>query len=205
MNLGYEIEAGKDKTEVVRTTKETKVDVLLNSEKDSRTKIDSGIPFLDHMIDTMAWRANLNIGVKIVEETGLRHPVAEDIGITLGRAVLELFRARLDDGVEGFGCAKGVIDEACSDTAISFEGRANCFVEGPVFDDVDGMSNHDLMAFLEGFSQGCKCTLRIEYNGRDPHHAWEAVFRSFGLALRMALQPNEWMKGTISGLKGTLD
>ncbi len=205
MKLGYEIKTDMMDTIVTRITKETEVSITISRDEDDKMNVNSGISFLDHMIDTMAWRANFNIGVNIIENTGLRHPVAEDIGITMGRTVLEMFKNRLDDGVEGYGYARGIIDEAFSDAAISFEGRANCFIKGPIFDDVDGMSNHDLLAFLEGFSQGCKCTLRIEYTGRDPHHSWEAVFRGLGLALKMALQPNIWMKGTISGLKGTLE
>ncbi|MFW6122402.1 MAG: hypothetical protein ACOC80_16095, partial [Petrotogales bacterium] len=98
-----------------------------------------------------------------------------------------------------------VIDEAFADAAISIEGRVNYFIDGPEFKNVDGASEYDLISFLEGFSQGCKCTLRVNYSGKDPHHSWEAAFRALGLAIRKTLEPNSWRKRTISGMKGTLE
>ncbi len=205
MKLGYEVITNDEELKVTRRTKETFVTVRLNTKKDRPLEIKTPIPFQDHMIDTIAWRASMNIGVTIEESSGLTHPIAEDVGITLGRAVLELYRSKSDQGTEGFGSARGMIDEAIAEVSMSLEGRANTFIEGPEFDMVDGMSSHDILAFLEGFSQGCKCTLRVEFKGRDPHHSWEAVFRAFGLCLRDVLQRNDWMKGSISGLKGILE
>jgi len=205
MNLGIETSEENGETEVRRTTAETNINVRLNGVKGRKLKNDTSLPFLDHMLDTLAWRACLNIGAEVETGERLRHPIAEDVGITVGIAVLELFRSKLPDGVEGFGFAKGAIDEASADVALSIEGRANSFIDGPEFTDVEGMSGYDLIAFLEGFSQGCKCTLQVEFKGRDPHHTWEAVFRGLGLALREALRPNEWRKGSIPGLKGTLE
>jgi imidazoleglycerol phosphate dehydratase HisB len=111
----------------------------------------------------------------------------------------------MPEGIEGFGFTRGIIDEAYADAAISIEGRTNSFIDGPSFENVDGTSSYDLVAFLEGFCQGCKCTLRVSYSGKNPHHSWEAVFRALGCAIQKAFEPNNWRKETISGLKGTLD
>lgn len=205
MNLGVNVKRNTNEIKVTRTTKETKISVSVNTIKEKSLGVKTTIPFLDHMIETLAWRANLNIGVKIESKVNLEHTIAEDIGITLGCAILELFKIKSSDGIEGFGFAKGVIDEAFADAIISIEGRVNCFISGPEFQNVDGISGYSLAAFLEGFSQGCKCNLRLEYSGKDPHHSWEAAFRAFGYALRNAFSENKWRKGTLSALKGTLE
>ena len=205
MNLGIKIQKQKNEINIQRNTKETKVSVRLNQLQNKKLKAETNISFLDHMIDTIAFRANMNIGVSIESDVKLSHPIAEDAGITIGKAVLELYKSKLSEGVEGFGSAKGIIDEAFADVTLSIEGRSNYFIEGPDFENVDGASGYDLIAFLEGFAQGCRCTLRIDYSGKDPHHTFEAVFRALGFAIRKALVKNSWRKNTISGLKGTLE
>ena len=205
MNLGIDIQKTKDGIKIQRNTNETKVYVSINQIQNKKLKAETSISFLDHMIDTIAFRANLNIGIKISSDVKLKHPIAEDAGITIGRAILELYKSKLLEGVEGFGSAKGIIDEGYADAIISIEGRANYFINGPRFEKVDGTSGYNLIAFLEGFAQGCRCSLRINYSGEDPHHTFEAVFRALGFAIRKALEKNSWRKETISGLKGTLE
>lgn len=205
MKLGFDIKKNKDEIFLQRTTKETNIVVIVNQIERKNLDVDTSIPFLNHMIETLSWRANLNIGVELNSEVKLNHPVAEDTGIVIGRAVLELYKSKIVEGVEGFGFARGIIDEAFADATISIEGRTNYYVDGPSFENVDGMSGYDLVAFLEGFCQGCKCTLRLNYSGKDPHHTWEAAFRAIGLAIRNTLESNNWRKEAISGMKGTLE
>jgi len=205
MKLGYKITKNNNQIEIQRNTKETKIIVILNNIKNKKLNVETNLEFLNHMIETLAWNANLNIGVKIDTNTKLRHPIAEDAGITLGRGFLEFYKIKIKNGIEGNGFSRGIIDEAYSDTAISIEGRSYCFIEIPYFENVEDVNNFDLKAFLEGFTQGCRCTLQIRSNGKDPHHTWEAVFRSLGQAIRKALKSNNWRKNTIIGLKGTLE
>ena len=205
MKLGFDIKKNMHEIELQRNTKETRVIVSVNTIKNRQLTVETTIPFLDHMIETLAWQANLNIGIQLDSKVKLNHPIAEDVGITLGRTILELYKSKMAEGVEGFGFARGLIDEAFADAAISIEGRVNYFIDGPDFENVDGASGYDLIAFLEGFSQGCKCTLQVKFSGKDPHHFWEAVFRALGIAIRKAFEPNNWRKGTISGMKGTLE
>lgn len=117
---------------------------------------------------------------------------------------------RIAGGVESSGAGHGVMDEASAFAQVSFEGRANSFVtrEGAsALERVEDMLTVDLVAFFEGFSQGARCTvhLRLDESSRDPHHAWEAGFRSFARALRAAVAPNPRRAGMTAGVKGTLD
>jgi imidazoleglycerol phosphate dehydratase HisB len=205
MNLGITIQNKDNEIIVKRNTKETQIVVKINQEIKEKRSVCTTLAFLDHMIETLAWRANLNIGIKCKSMQKLNHPIAEDTGITIGLAILELFKNNIKSGVEGSGFAKGIIDEAIADVSLSIEGRTNYFIDGPSFEPFEGLSSYDLVAFLEGFCQVLKCTLRIKYEGKDPHHSFEAVFRGLGQALRNSLEKNEWRKGTISAMKGTLE
>jgi imidazoleglycerol-phosphate dehydratase len=204
MKLGFDIKRKTNEVKVIRTTKETKVSVSVNSIRKKSLDVDTTIPFLNHMIETLAYRANLNIELRIDSKVDLEHTIAEDVGITLGRAILELFKIKISEGIEGFGFANGVLDEAFADATISIEGRVNYFINGPEFENIDGISGYSLVAFLEGFCQGCRCTLRLDYSGKDSHHSWEAAFRALGYAIQNAFRGNMWRKGTVSALKGTL-
>lgn len=205
MKLGINVKRDTNEVKVTRITKETKISVSVNTLREKSLNVETTIPFLDHMIETLAYRANLNIGLQIDSKVDLEHTISEDIGIALGRTIFELFKIKMPKGIEGFGFAKGVIDEAFADAIISIEGRVNYFINGPEFQNVDGISGYSLTAFLEGFCQGCKCILRLDYSGKDPHHSWEAAFRALGYAIKNAFKQNMWRKGTISALKGTLD
>jgi len=205
MKFGIDIISNTNEVNLTRTTKETKISVSVNTIRENSLDIDTTIPFLNHMIETLAWRANMNIGVKIESKVNLEHTIAEDVGIILGIAILELLKTKIPEGIEGFGFAKGAIDEAFADATISIEGRVNYSINGPDFQNVEGISGYNLVAFLEGFCQGCKCNLRLDYTGKDPHHSWEAAFRALGYAIRNTFSKNMWRKGNISALKGTLD
>jgi len=205
MKLGYKINKKKDEIFIQRTTKETTTKIIINQVKENKQSIQTTIQFLDHMIETISQRANLNIGIKIESKNKLTHTISEDSGITLGRAILELYKSKINLGAEGYGYSRGIIDEAYSDLILSIEGRSNCFIKGPDFAIVEDTSGYDLKAFLEGFCQGCKCTLRVDYSGEDPHHSWEAVFRALGISIRKTLQTNSWRKNSIPAIKGTID
>jgi len=205
MKLGVNVKRDTNEIVVTRNTNETNISVKVNMIQKKPLEIDTTIPFLDHMIETLAWRANINIGVKIDKKVKLQHTIAEDVGITLGKSIYELFKVEIANGIEGFGFSKAILDEAIAEAIISIEGRINYIINGPEFQDVDGISGYNLVAFLEGFCQGCKCTLRLDYSGKDPHHSWEASFRALGYAIKNAFKKNVWRKGTISAIKGILE
>ena len=205
------MKTNEKEVKVERETRESRIEASIDSGERREFKINSGMQFLNHMIETIAWRACMNIDLK-TETTNyeLKHVIAEDSGIVLGKAFAEILANRIPVGVNGSGCASAIIDEAKAFAAVSFEGRANCFVErncdGSKITEVDGMYACDLVAFLEGFAQGGKLSARMDLEkGRDPHHTWESGFRALGEALKSALSPNSWRKNTTAGVKGTLE
>lgn len=208
--LGTEARRTKNGVEVTRRTAETNIAVLLESGARRKPEIETGIPFLNHMLETIWWRSGLNISAKVSGPVQLQHTIAEDAGITFGRAVRAFCEAASAKGIEGAGTGRAMLDEALADVVISIEGRAGCWIDcdcpGSKAELVEGMASCNLRAFFEGFSQGAGASLRISLlKGEDPHHAWEAAFRAFGDALGRVFSKNEWRKGGIAGLKGTLE
>jgi imidazoleglycerol-phosphate dehydratase len=193
-----------------RITKETVIEAEVNlGGRDPKLKegIDTNIPFLDHMIETVAWRSCVNIGISIsCISYKLFHTLAEDSGIILGNIFQELLKNRTEFGIEGNGVGFATLDEALSMVNISFEERSGCFITNqdvniPEF--VETTSSSNMIAFFEGFSQGARATIHLRFlSGRDPHHIWESTFRAFGEALRGSLKKNSWRAGTTVGVKG---
>ena len=197
---------------VTRKTTESEITVTLDFndfKKDYRKRIKTPLPFLNHMIEHIAWRAEVNIEVDVkLDEFQLSHLVCEDVGITFGKAVYEYIQDNMANGVRGFGDGIGIIDEAMARSAISFENRAYFQIDYNGLDvpkETEGMLSEDLETFLEGFVQGAMCTLHVDLiKGRNGHHVWEAIYRSFGLALNRAFDISEKRKGMTSGVAGKI-
>ena len=199
-----------EKIKAIRKTSESEMTVVLDFpiKPDYRDRIKTPIPFLNHMIEHIAWRSGFDIAVECkTAQFMLTHVICEDLGIALGKAAAEYVRRT--DGAVGFGDAIGIIDEAKAESAISFESRAYMcldFHDVNCAKQVEGMDSEDLQAFLEGFAQGAACTLQTDViRGENGHHIWEAVFRSFGSALGKALFQCEQRRGMTSGVAGKID
>ena len=197
---------------VTRKTTESEMTVKLDFspvKPDYREKINTPIPFLNHMIEHIAWRGGFNIEVSVkLDKFVLTHVICEDLGIAMGKAVAEYIARNKENGVTGFGDAVGIIDEAKAQTALSFESRAyfNLDYHGcrPA-DKVEGMDSEDLETFLEGFVQGAMCTMHIDLErGHNGHHIWEAIYRSFGSALNRVLYCDPARRGMTSGVAGSI-
>ncbi|ATW24955.1 hypothetical protein [Candidatus Formimonas warabiya] len=197
---------------VRRKTSESLVRVTLDFnefKEDYRKRIATPLPFLNHLIEHIAWRSDMNIEVEVqLDEFNLTHLVCEDVGITFGKVVAEYFRDNASNGVMGFGDGMAMIDEARAISALSFEHRTFFaidynHIEIPAV--TEEMSVDDLETFLEGFTQGANCTFHVELvKGHNGHHIWEAIYRSFGVALNRALALNEIRKGRTSGVAGSI-
>jgi imidazoleglycerol-phosphate dehydratase len=196
---------------VSRTTREAEVRLVLGRGDRTEPHLDTGIAFFNHMLEQVAWHAALNLDVSFRQKTfALAHVVCEDIGMAFGMAFAALIRDAMADGVEGVATAWMPMDEALAFSAVSVEGRANHQVRrlsaGAQIERVEDMQAVDLVAFLEGFAQGARCTVQLEIaHGVDPHHSWEAAFRAFGVALRGCFRPLPFRAGLTVGVKGTLD
>ena len=193
-----------------RKTRESEVVAEIDFGKRRQFCINSGLNFLNHAIETIAWRSCVNIDLEFkTQGYKLNHVVAEDSGIVLGKAFLKAIEERIAKGIECCGFSYAALDDASALAIVSVEGRANAFIErnapGAKLENVEDMLSADLIAFLNGFAQGLKGTVRINIEtGNDPHEAWETAFRALGEALRKCFQENEWRKGTIAAVKGTL-
>ncbi|MCI4460983.1 MAG: hypothetical protein JHC24_02110 [Thaumarchaeota archaeon] len=193
---------------VERRTAETVVRVSVEEGPRRPWRISTGSPFLDHMVEVLAFYSGLNVDAYVEAGRRLMHTVAEDLGITLGAALREMADARIgSQGCKCHGFAQAVLDEAYSQARVSYEGRALAVVErGVRFGQVEDLQEEFLVALIEGMAQGMRATIHVDLvRGTDPHHAWESAFRALGAALRSALERDEWRRGSAAGIKGTVD
>jgi len=202
-----------DKITMQRKTTESIMTAVLEFSKikaDYRSKINTPIPFLNHMIEHIVWRGGFNLAVDVqLDKFFLSHVICEDLGITIGKAVAERISQKTADGIYGYGVGTGIIDEAMAQCAVSFESRTYSDINMGginVPQEVEGMYSEDLATFLEGFSQGANCTLHVDLSkGCNGHHIWEAIFRAFGIALGAALTLDKSRAGMTSGVAGGVE
>ena len=195
----------------VRKTTESVMGIILDFSPlapNYRDKICTPIPFLNHMIEHIAYRAGFNIRTTTeLTDFTLVHVIAEDLGIALGKAVKEYIDTT--DGAYGYGDAIGIIDEAKAEVAMSFESRAYVDIDyhkNTIPSETEGMLSEDLETFLEGFAQGAMCTLHVDLlKGSNGHHIWEAIYRAFGSALNKVVAVDESRIGKTSGVAGKIE
>ncbi len=190
---------------VSRDTLETQISVQINLDGTGEFKADTGVPFLEHMMDQISRHGLIDINVKANGDTHIDdHHTVEDIGITLGQA----FKQAVGDkkGIRRYGHAYVPLDEALSRVVIDFSGRPGLemhvdFVRGSV-----GGFDVDLFGeFFHGFVNHAGVTLHIDnLRGKNTHHQAETVFKAFGRALRMALEFDERAAGMMPSTKGCL-
>ncbi|MFQ5935204.1 MAG: imidazoleglycerol-phosphate dehydratase HisB [Acidiferrobacterales bacterium] len=191
--------------EVSRKTKETEITLAVNLDGQGRAKLDTGLPFMEHMLEQVA-RHGL-IDLRLQARGDLRvdaHHTVEDIGITLGQAVLKALGDK--KGIRRYGHAYVPLDEALSRVVVDFSGRPGLeyrvdFPRARVADfDVDLI--HE---FFQGFCNHAHATLHIDnLRGKNSHHIAETVFKAFGRALRMGLERDQRAAGVIPSSKGSL-
>ncbi len=189
---------------VERNTNETRIKVSVNLDGSGKFQIKSGLPFLEHMLEQVA-RHGL-IDMDIVADGDLHidaHHTVEDLGITLGQAV---DKALDKTGIRRYGHAYVPLDEALSRVVIDFSGRPGLEYHIPFTRGTVGDFDVDLFyEFFQGFVNHAKVTLHIDnLRGNNAHHQIETVFKAFGRAVRMAIEADPRMQGTVPSTKGTL-
>ena len=203
----------KTTVNVTRTTTESNMKVSCDFAclaPDYRKKINTPYPFLNHMIEHIAYRAGITVETDVQLNTFvLSHVVFEDLGIAFGKALKTYVAENASCGVTGFGDGVGIIDEAYAEAAISFEDRAYFNFEngvGTLSETTEGVATEDLFVFLEGVAQGAQATLHINLRkGTNMHHIFEAIYRAFGICLKRALFCDETRIGLTSGVAGKID
>ncbi len=191
--------------EVRRDTLETQIQVRLDLDGTGAADFDTGVPFLEHMLDQVARHGMLDLEIRARGDRHIDdHHTVEDIGITLGQA----FERALGDkrGIQRYGHAYVPLDEALSRVVVDFSGRPGLeyHVEYPRAR--IGAFDVDLFReFFQGFVNHARATLHVDcLRGRNAHHMAETVFKAFGRAVRAAVEPDPRMEGRTPSTKGTL-
>ena len=193
------------KAEVVRDTSETKIRVALNLDGTGQQKLDTGVPFLDHMLDQIARHGLIDLDISAKGDLHIdAHHTVEDVGITLGQAVAKAIGDK--KGIRRYGHAYVPLDEALSRVVIDFSGRPGLELHVPFTRAMIGQFDVDLThEFFRGFVNHALVTLHIDnLRGDNAHHQCETVFKAFGRALRMAAELDARAAGTIPSTKGSL-
>ncbi len=188
-----------------RDTAETKISVAVNLDGTGSAKLNSGIPFLDHMLDQIARHGLIDLEVTCQGDTHIDdHHSVEDIGITLGQAIAQAVGDR--KGIIRYGHSYVPLDEALSRVVVDFSGRPGLEYHVDFTRERVGTFDVDLFReFFQGFVNHAKITLHIDnIRGLNTHHQAETVFKAFGRALRMALTLDERAINVIPSTKGVL-
>jgi imidazoleglycerol-phosphate dehydratase len=190
---------------VTRNTKETQITVSVNLDGTGKSALDSGVPFLDHMIDQIARHGMIDIHLSATGDTHIDdHHTVEDVGITLGQALAKALGDKL--GIARYGHAYVPLDEALSRVVIDLSGRPGLTMKVDFTRSRIAEFDVDLfIEFFQGFVNHALCTLHIDnIRGVNAHHQAETVFKAFGRALRMACAPDARAAGILPSTKGSL-
>jgi len=190
---------------VGRDTLETKIKVSVNLDGTGSGKFDTGVPFLEHMLDQIARHGLIDLDVFCRGDLEIDdHHTVEDIGITLGKAVAKAVGDK--KGIYRYGHAYVPLDEALSRVVIDFSGRPGLEMNIPFTQKRIGRFDTELfLEFFRGFVNHAQVTLHIDnLRGVNAHHQAETVFKAFGRALRMALARDERLGQVMPSTKGTL-
>ena len=190
--------------EVERQTRETQVKVALKVDGTGHGEIATGVPFLDHMLESFARHGFFDLKVEAHGDLHIdEHHTVEDVGVVLGRA----FRQALGDrsGIRRFGEATVPLDEALCTAVVDISGRSYLSYEVPVAQERVGNFQTELVQdFMKAFSDEAGLNLHLHLHaGRNPHHVIETVFKSFARAMDQASSLEPRVSGALS-TKGTL-
>lgn len=190
---------------VERNTLETQITVAVNLDGTGQSKLDTGVPFLEHMLDQVA-RHGL-IDLEIIAKGDLHidaHHTVEDVGITLGQALAKAWGDK--KGLRRYGHAYVPLDEALSRVVLDLSGRPGLELNCTFTRAMIGSFDVDLFSeFFHGLVNHSMMTLHIDnLKGINAHHQAETIFKAFGRALRVAVERDERMSGVMPSTKGVL-
>ena len=190
---------------VSRDTNETQITVSVNLDGEGRLNCETGVPFLDHMLDQVARHGMVDLDIHAKGDLHIDdHHTVEDLGITLGQAFNEAIGDKR--GIYRYGHAYVPLDEALSRVVIDFSGRPGLYMNVEFTRDTIGSMDTQLFwEFFQGFVNHALVTLHIDnVKGFNAHHQAETIFKAFGRALRMAVAEDPRMAGQMPSTKGSL-
>lgn len=192
------------KANVARRTRETSITVSLDLDGEGRAEIDTGVPFLNHMLDSFARHGFFDLQVRASGDLEIdQHHTVEDVGLTLGQALREALGEKT--GIRRFGDAACPLDEALVSVVVDLSGRPflayNLKIKQARVGDFDTELLHD---FMLAFVNQAMMNLHLnQVQGRNPHHIIEATFKALARALDFATQVDPRVRGVLS-TKGAL-
>ena len=190
---------------VERNTLETQIQITVNLDGTGKSALDTGVPFLEHMLEQVARHGLIDIELNAKGDLHIdAHHTVEDIGITLGQAIAQAVGDK--KGIVRYGHAYVPLDEALSRVVIDFSGRPGLEYNAKYPRSTVGEFDVDLLhEFFQGFANHANVTLHIDnLKGNNSHHIAETIFKAFGRAVRMALTADSRMQGIMPSTKGSL-
>lgn len=191
--------------QVERNTLETQIQVKLDLDGTGVSRLETGIPFLEHMLDQVARHGLVDLDIQAQGDLHIdAHHTVEDLGITLGQAFAQAVGDK--KGIRRYGHAYVPLDEALSRVVIDLSGRPGLVLQADFQRSGTGAFEVDLFhEFFQGFVNHAGVTLHIDcLRGSNDHHIAETIFKAFGRALRMAVEVDERLQGVIPSTKGSL-
>ena len=190
---------------IKRNTLETQIAVSIDLDGSGASRMETGVPFLEHMLDQIARHGLIDLDIVAKGDLHIdAHHTVEDLGITLGQA----FAKALGDkkGIRRYGHAYVPLDEALSRVVLDLSGRPGLVFEVDFTRGMIGGFDVDLFhEFFQGFVNHAGVTLHVDnLRGSNAHHQAETVFKAFGRALRMAIEPDARLGDVIPSTKGSL-
>ena len=192
-------------SEVTRNTKETQIRVKLELDGTGAIRLQTGLPFLEHMLEQVARHGLLDLEIEAKGDLHIdAHHTVEDIGITLGQAFAKAAGDKA--GVRRYGHAYVPLDEALSRVVIDLSGRPSLEYHVTFTRALIGEFDVDLIhEFFQGFVNHAQVTLHIDnFRGDNAHHQCETIFKAFGRALRVAVEADPRISGVVPSTKGLL-
>lgn len=193
------------KAQVERNTLETQVKVSINLDGTGKSSFDTGVPFLEHMLDQVARHGMIDLEITAKGDLHIdAHHTVEDLGITLGQAFAQAVGDK--KGIRRYGHAYVPLDEALSRVVIDLSGRPGLVHAVDYGASSIGQFDTQLFhEFFQGFINHAAVTLHVDnIRGSNAHHIAETAFKAFGRALRMAIEMDPRMEGVMPSTKGTL-
>lgn len=189
--------------EIKRRTKETDIIVSLNIDGEGKSDIETGIGFIDHMLELFSKHSICDLTVKAIGDLKIDyHHTVEDIGITLGQAISKALGDKI--GITRFGSAYIPMDESLARAVVDLSGRGYLVYKFYEKDNVGGVDTELFKEFFIAVADNAQINIHIEVlYGENNHHKIEAIFKAFAVAFRQAVSFNERIKG-LPSTKGKL-
>lgn len=190
---------------IARNTLETQIEVEINLDGQGRFKAETGVPFLDHMMEQIARHGLFDLTIIAKGDLHIdAHHTVEDIGITLGQAINKALSDK--KGIIRYGHAYVPLDEALSRVVLDLSGRPGLEYDVTFVRDKIGEFDVDLFyEFFQGLVNHAGISLHIDnLKGRNAHHIAETIFKAFGRALRMAVALDQRALDILPSTKGSL-